>query len=51
MQYGAYRGIRKARENKVRHNLVGARNLKGLGASDRLGLEGLLLFIYPNFIL
>ena len=29
-------------------NLVGARSLEDLGASGRLGLEGLLLFIYPN---
>ena len=25
--------------------------MEGLGALDRLGLEGLLLFMYPNFIL
>ena len=31
--------------------LFGARSLKGLGALGRLGLEGLLLFMYPNFIL
>ena len=30
---------------------VRARILKGLGALGRLGLEGLLLFMYPNFIL
>ena len=30
---------------------VGARNLEGLGALGRLGLEGLLLFMYPNYIL
>ena len=51
MQYGAYYGIRKVREDKVRHNPVGVRSLEGLSASDRLGLEGLLLFMYPNFIL
>ena len=34
----------------VRLNLVGARSLEGLGALGRLGLEGLLLFVYPNFI-
>ena len=51
MQYGAYCGIWKARKDKVRHNPVGARSLEGLGASGRLGLEGLLLFMYPNFIL
>ena len=48
MQYGAYYGIQKAREDKVRHNLVGARNLEGLDASGRLGWEGLLLFMCPN---
>ena len=51
MQYEAYCGIRKAREDTARLNLVGARSLEGLSASDRLGLEGLLLFMYPNFIL
>ena len=35
----------------VRLNLIGARSLKGLGALGRLGLEGLSLFVYPNFIL
>ena len=44
-------GFGKAKEDKVRRNLVGARNLEGLGALGRLGLEGLLLFMYPNFIL
>ena len=48
MQYRAYCGIRKAREDTVRRNFVGARSLKGLGALGRLGLEGLLLFMYPN---
>ena len=47
----AYCGIRKTKENTVRLNLVGARSLEGLGASGRSGLEGLLLFVYPNFIL
>ena len=48
MQYGAYCGIQKAREDTVRLNLVGVRSLEGLGASGRLGLKGLLLFMYPN---
>ena len=48
MQYGVYFGIQKTREDMVRCNLVGIRSLKGLGASGRLGLEGLLLFMYPN---
>ena len=47
----AYCVIRKAKEDTVRLNLVGAKSLEGLGALDRLGLEGLLLFMYPNFIL
>ena len=47
----AYCKIRKAIEDKVRGNPVGARSLEGLGALGRLGLEGLLLFVYHNFIL
>ena len=47
----AYCGIRKAKEDTVRLNLIGARSLEGLGALGRLDLEGLLLFVYPNFIL
>ena len=47
----AYCGIRKAKEDTVRLNLVGVKSLGGLGALVRLGLEGLLLFVYPNFIL
>ena len=41
----------KLKKTKVRRNLVGARSLEGLGTLGRLGLEGLLLFMYPNFIL
>ena len=41
----------KLEKTKVRRNLVGARSLEGLGTLGRLGLEGLLLFMYPNFIL
>ena len=41
-------GIRKTREDIVWRNLVRVRSLKGLGALGRLGLEGLLLFMYPN---
>ena len=47
----AYCGIREAKKGKVRRNPVGVRSLEGLGALRRLGLEGLLLFMYPNFIL
>ena len=42
--------IWQAREDKVLHNPIGARSLEGLGALGRLGLEGLLLFLYPNYI-
>ena len=38
-------------KTKVQRNLVGARNFEGLGILGTLGLEGLLLFMYPNFIL
>ena len=37
----------KLEKKKVR---VGARNLEGLGTSGKLDLEGLLLFMYPNYI-
>ena len=40
----------KLEKKKVQRNLVGARSLEGLGTSGRLGLEGLLLFMYPNYI-
>ena len=40
----------KLEKEKVWHNLVGARSLEGLGTSGKLGLEGLLLFMYPNYI-
>ena len=41
----------KLKKTKVRRNFVEARSLRGLGTLSRLGLEGLLLFMYPNFIL
>ena len=41
----------KLEKTKVQRNLVEARNLEGLGTLGRLGLEGLLLFMYPDFIL
>ena len=47
----AYCEIRKVKEDTVMFNLVGVRSLNGLGALGRLGSEGLLLFMYPNFIL
>ena len=40
----------KLEKKKIRRNLVGARNLEGLGTSGRLGLEDLLMFMYPNYI-
>ena len=40
----------KLEKKKVWRNLVGAKSLEGLGALGRLGLEGLLLFMYPNYI-
>ena len=48
--YGQVAESGKLEKKKVRRNLVGARNLEGLGALDRLGLEGPLLSIYPNYI-
>ena len=47
----AYCGIQKSKEDTVRLNPVGAKSLESLGALGRLSLEGLLLFVYPNFIL
>ena len=41
----------KPKKIKVQRNLVRARSLEGLGILGKLGLEGLLLFMYPNFIL
>ena len=41
----------KLEKTKVRSNLVDAISLEGLGTLGRLGLEGLVLFMYPNFIL
>ena len=41
----------KLKKTKVWRNIVGVRTLEGLGTLGRLGLEGLLLFMYPNFIL
>ena len=41
----------KLEKTKVWRKLVGVRSLEGLGTLGRLGLEGLLLFMYPNLIL
>ena len=40
----------KLEKKKVRRNFVGARSLEGLGVLGRLGLESLLLSMYPNYI-
>ena len=48
--YGQVVESGKLEKKKVRGNLVGARSLEGLGALGRLGLEGLLLSMYPNYI-
>ena len=48
--YGLVAESGKLEKKKVRRNLVGARSLEGLGAQGRLGLEGLLLSMYPNYI-
>ena len=47
----AYCGIWKAKEDTIRLNPIRARSLEGFGALGRLGLEGLLIFVFPNFIL
>ena len=43
-------GIQEARKEIGSRNLVGARSFEGLGTLGILGLEGLLLFMYPNYI-
>ena len=48
--YGLIAESGKLEKKKVRRNLVGARSLEGLSTSGRLSLEGLLLFMYPNYI-
>ena len=40
-------------ESETRHGSkkpCWSRSLEGLGTLDRLGLEGLLLFVYPNLL-
>ena len=46
-----YCGIQLVIEDKVRCNPVVEKSLEDLGALGGLGLKGLLLFMYPNFIL
>ena len=50
MQFGALQDL----ESQRRHDsekFVGSRSLEGSSTLGRLGLEGLLLFVYFNFIL
>ena len=53
--FGIWEAVRKEsgklEKTKVWRNLVGARSLEGLGTLSRLGLKGLLLFMYLNLIL
>ena len=47
-------GVLQDLESQKRQGLaksVGSKSLKGSSTLDRLGLEGLLLFVYSNFIL
>ena len=46
----SYSGTSKLNKTKVQRNLIGVRSLEGLGTLGRLGLKGLLLFMYPNYI-
>ena len=48
--YGQVAESGKLEKKKVQRNLIGARSLEGLGTLGRLDLEGLLLFMYPNYI-
>ena len=48
--YGQVAASGKLEKKKVRRNVVGARSLESLGTSGKLGLESLLLFMYPNYI-
>ena len=48
--YGLVSESGKLENKKVRRHLAEVRSLEGLGALGRLGLEGLLLFMYPNYI-
>ena len=46
-----YSGIRLAKEEIGLAEPRWSKSLEGLATLDRLGLEGLLLFMYPNYIL
>ena len=46
-------GILRDSENQTRHGskkLCWSKSLEGLGTLGRLGLKGLLLFVYPNLL-
>ena len=46
-------GVLRDPESKTRHGsekFCWSRSLEGLDAFGRLGLEGLLLFVYPNLL-
>ena len=45
-----FAGSEKLKKTRL-GNPIGASSLEGLGALGRLDLEGLLLFMYLNFIL
>ena len=44
-------GIREAKEEIGSAEPRWSRSMEGLGTLGRLGLEGILLFMYPNHIL
>ena len=46
-----YREIRKAKEEIGSAQPRWSRSFEAFGTLGRLGLEGLLLFMYPNYIL
>ena len=48
--YGQVAESCKLEKKKVQRNLVRVRSLEGLDTSNRLDLEGLLQFMYPNYI-
>ena len=48
---GRIAGFGKLEKTMVWRNVVGPRSLEGLGTLGILNLKGLLLFMYPNFIL
>ena len=51
MQYGFIAGFGKLKKIRFNVTLLEQEAWRGLGASGRLGLEDLLLFMYSNSIL